>query len=319
MNEKPGKEQVVWRETNSGTDVIEHLLTRGGPRAAEKINTPVLRRHVDSEVDEEMTDDVATLTPMSNACYNNNFSMVQLLHEYGATCYSNSATNTTKLMEQPLFNAVKFASSLNIVQYLVQNGAKNADVCYVDNMGGTPTLFAARWNNFELIKYLTISQDCSSFHALQDTKKPTFSMRTCLGIAFQNHSFEVSQFLILVCNCLPSDDRLRCMMPIQTIKKDLIDWSFNMISELLGNEKESKKSMMEYVYATYMSSKHFQTNYINLEECFVEFDEHDKTTIQMLPRMIIAKLFRFSEQLEPKFKENVTSSLNHSKSMFKKP
>ena len=58
-----------------------------------------------------------------------------------------------------------------------------------------------------------------------------------------------------------------------------------MISELLGNEKESKKSMMEYVYATYMSSKHFQTNYINLEECFVEFDEHDKTTIQMLPRV----------------------------------
>ena len=67
-------------------------------------------------------------------------------------------------------------------------------------MGGTPTLFAARWNNFELIKYLTISQDCASFHALQDTKKPTFSMRTCLGIAFQNQSFEVSQFLISVCN-----------------------------------------------------------------------------------------------------------------------
>ena len=76
MNEKPGKEQVVWRETNSGTDVIEHLLTHGGPRAAEKINTAVLRRHVDSEVDEEMTDDVTTLTPMSNACHNNNFNML---------------------------------------------------------------------------------------------------------------------------------------------------------------------------------------------------------------------------------------------------
>ena len=323
FNEHPGKEQVVWIETSSGTDVIEHLLTNGGPRAAEKINAPIPRRLADSEVEETRYEgdmDIC-VTPMSKACYNNNLSMVQLLHQYGATCYSSSAQNTKNEFEQPLFCAVKFASCLKIVQYLVQNGAKNEDVCYVDNMGGTPTLFAARWNNFELLKYLTISEDCRTFNALQDAKRPTCTLRTCLGVAFSEQSFEVSQFLILVCNCVPADDYLRCIVNSNshlrpefqtTIQTDLIDWSFNMISELAGKDEESKMSMMEYIYETYMTSKNFQTNCSDLDECFVESDGKN---IKLYPGMVVAKLFRFSEQLEPKFRENVAAR----RVFFKKP
>lgn len=315
----PNKDSVVWEETNSGTDIIKYLLEFGGPYVVDSINTPINTKFCF----EGIVSNNAFTTPMSNACHHNNFSMVEALHKAGAHCYSNSAKNSKNEPEQPLFNAVKFASSLKIVQYLVRNGCKEGDIRYIDSMGGTPTLFAARWNNFELLKYLTISTDCRKFDAIQDTRRPTVTGRTVIGVAFQNQSFEVSQFLILVCNCMPSDDPLRCMFKPsflqskgkKSMKEDLVDWGFNLLTDFAGKDEESKIDLHQYIFSTYMASKEFQTVHDHLKDCIVEKRQN---VLTLNVKVVISKLIQFCEQLEPKFKERLNASLSHGYNMFKK-
>ena len=307
----PGAKQVVWPETNSGTDIVSYLLNTGGPRVLEALNAPVNQGLADLSFEKNEND---FITPMSKACYNNNLSMVKVLHQAGANCYSCCPHKTNNETEQPLFNAVKYASSLKIVQYLVQNGCNTKDVRYRDGLGGTPVLFATRWNNMELLKYLTIGKECRRFNAMADTNNRTSTSRTCIGIAFTNQLMEVAQFLILMCGCLPSQDYLRCfvgtsflLQPRINFKQNLLDWSFNMCMDLVGNhDEEEKNSMLNYICEMYSQSQHFQVD-SSLEYVFLD---HKKWAVR--------KLIQFSNELEEGFDKRLLQSLKHTRSMFVK-
>jgi len=165
----------------------------------------------------------------------------------------------------------------------------------------------------ELLKYLTIGKECRRFNAMADTNNRTSTSRTCIGIAFTNQLMEVAQFLILMCGCLPSQDYLRCIVgtfllqPRINFKQNLLDWSFNMCMDLVGNhDEEEKNSMLNYICEMYSQSQHFQVD-SSLEYVFLD---HKKWAVR--------KLIQFSNELEEGFDKRLLQSLKHTRSMFVK-
>ena len=200
---QPGtKESVIYPATDIGTDLATFLLEKCGDDVALDITKEY---PAGPEQDEEYY-----FTCLSNACHCNNLSMVKILHKFGARCFTHEGEKSI-----PFFDAVKFASSLKICKYLVQNGAKRRDVRFVDGLGGTPVLFAARWENLELLKYIVLDQHTLKFRAMEDCRRSTSTGRTLLGVCFVNGSSEnrfeeIAKFLILICNCTPAMDPMRC-------------------------------------------------------------------------------------------------------------